>query len=97
MVRTERQPWETASPEVVDPAPPGHVLQIVWERLLEDDEREAAKLPDVDPAPLDPLPSKAKVICVPDLGVLADAEVQRLHVGAFGKDHAWRHLRVLMG
>ena len=25
VVRTERQPWETASPEVVDPAPPGHV------------------------------------------------------------------------
>ena len=29
VVRTERQPWETADPEVVDPAPPGHVLQLV--------------------------------------------------------------------
>ena len=29
VVRTERQPWETAGPEVVDPAPPGHVLQLV--------------------------------------------------------------------
>ena len=31
VVRTECQPWETADPEVVDPAPPGHVLQLVSE------------------------------------------------------------------
>ena len=49
VVRTERQPWETADLEVVDPSPPWHVLQLVWERLPEDDEREAAELPDIDP------------------------------------------------
>ena len=54
VVRTERQPWETTSLEVVDPAPPGHVLQLVSERLLENDEREVVELPDVGPAPLDP-------------------------------------------
>ena len=59
VVRTERHPWETADPELVDPAPPGHVLQLVWERLPEDDEREAAELPDIDSAPLDPLRSTA--------------------------------------
>ena len=32
VVRTERQPWETADPAVVDPAPPGHILHFVWER-----------------------------------------------------------------
>ena len=26
VVRTECQPWETADPEVMDPAPPGHIL-----------------------------------------------------------------------
>ena len=26
VVRTERQPRETADPEAVDPAPPGHIL-----------------------------------------------------------------------
>ena len=97
MVWTERQPWETASPEVVDPTPPGHVLQLVWERHPEDDEQEAAELPDVDSAPLDLLPSTVKVVCVLDPAVLADAHVHHLHVGAFGKDHAWRHLRPLMG
>ena len=97
VVRTERQPWETADREVVDPALPGHVVQLVWERLLEDDEREAAELPDIDPAPLDPLPSTVRVVCVLDPAVLADTHVRRLHVGAFGKDHAWRHLRPLMG
>ena len=92
VVRTERQPLE-----VVDPAPPGHVLQLVWERLPEDDEPEAAELPDVDPAPPDPLPSTTRIVCVLDPAVLADANVHGLHVGAFGKDHAWRHLRPLMG
>ena len=33
VVRTERQPWETADQEVMDPALPGHILQLVWERL----------------------------------------------------------------
>ena len=97
VVRTERQPWETADPVVVDPAPPGHILQLVWERLPEDDDRETAELPDVDPAPLDPVPATVRVVCVLDPAVLADADVRRLHVGAFGKDHAWRHLRPLMG
>ena len=54
VVRTNRRPWETAPPEGVDPAPPGHVVQLVWPRLPEDDEREAAELPDIDPAPLAP-------------------------------------------
>ena len=97
VVRTERQPWETADPEVVDSAPPGHVLQLVWECLPEDDEREVAELPDIDPAPLEPLSSTVRVVCVLDPPVLADADIRRLHVGSFGKDHAWRHLKPLMG
>ena len=97
VVHTERQPPETADPAVVDPAPPGHILQLVWERLPEDDDRESAELPDVDPAPMDPVPPTIRVVCVLDPAVLADADVRRLHVGAFGKDLAWRHLRPLMG
>ena len=62
-----------------------------------DDEREAAELPDIDPAPLDPLPSTARVVCVLDPAVLADADIRRLHVWSFSKDHAWRHLKPLMG
>ena len=76
VVRTEHQPWETADPEVVDPAPPGHILQLVWERLPEDDNRETAELPDIDPAPLDALPSTVDVVCVPDPAVLADADIR---------------------
>ena len=49
VVRTERHPLEMANPEVVDSAPPGHVMQLVWERLPQEDERETAELPDVDP------------------------------------------------
>ena len=86
-----------ADPAVVDPVPPGHILQLVWERLPEDDDRETAELPDVDPAPLDPVPASVRVVCVLDPAALADADVRRLHVGAFGKDHTWRHLRPLMG
>ena len=97
VVLTERQPWETADPEVVDPAPPGHILQLVWERLPEDNEREVAKLPDIDPAPLDPLPSTVRVVCVLNPAVLVDADIRRLHVGSFGMDHAWPHLKPLMG
>ena len=97
VVCTERQPWETASPEVVDPALLEHVLKLVGERLPEDEEREAAEPPDVDPALLDPLPSIVRVVRVLDPAVLADADVRELHVGAFGKDHTWRHLRLLMG
>ena len=97
VVRTGRQPWETAAPEVVDPALPGRVLRLVWERLPEDDEREAAELLDIDPAPLEPLPSTIRVVCVLDPANLADADMCRLHVGAFCKDHAWRHLSPLMG
>ena len=81
---------------MVDPAPPRQVLQLVSERLLEDDEREVAELPDIDPAPLDPHPSIVRVVCVLD-PALADADIRRLHVGAFGKDHAWQHLKPLMG
>ena len=88
VVRTECQPWETAGPDVVDPAPPGHVVHLVWERLPEDDEQEAAKLRDVDPAPPDALPSTVMIVRVLEPAVLADADVRRLHVGAFGKDHA---------
>ena len=83
VVRTERQPWETADPEVVDPAPPGYILQLVWERLPEDDEQEAAELPDIDPVPLDPLPSTVRVVCVLDPAVLADADIRRLHESVF--------------
>ena len=97
VVWTERQPWETADLEVVEPAPPGHILQLVRERLPEDDEREAAELPDIDPVPPDPLPSTVWVVYVLDLAVLADVDIRRLHVGSFGKDHAWRHLKPLMG
>ena len=98
MIRTERQPWETACPEVADPALPGHVVQLVWERRPDDDdEREMAELPDVDPAELDPLPSTVRVVCRLNPPVLADDGVHRLHVGAFGKDHAWRHLKPLNG
>ena len=63
----------------------------------EDDERVAAELPDIDPAPLDPLRSTVRFVCVLGPAVLADADIRRLHVGAFGKDHTWRHLRLLMG
>ena len=56
MVLIERQPWETAGPEVADPAPPGHVLQLVCGCPPEDNKREAAQLPDVDPTPPDSLP-----------------------------------------
>ena len=97
VVPTEGQPWETADSEVVDPAPPGHVLQLVWDRHPEDDEREAAELPDIDPAPLDPLPCTVRVVCVLDPAVLADANIRRLHLGSFGKDHACWHLKLLMG
>ena len=86
VVRTERQPWETAGPALVDPAPPGLILQLVWERLPEGDDRESAELPDVDSAPLDPVPATVRVVCVLDRAVLADAHVRRLHVAAFGKD-----------
>ena len=83
-----RLDWETANPEVVDPSPPGHVLQLVWERLLEEDKKGTAKLPDANPAPLDPLPSTVRIVCVIDPVVLADADLCRLHVGSFGKDHS---------
>ena len=96
VVRTERQPLETADPSVVDPAPPGHILQLVWERLQEDHDRETAEVLDVDPSPLDPVPATVRVVCVLDPAVLADADVRRLHVGAFGKDHGWGHLRPLL-
>ena len=39
----------------------------------------------MDPAPLDPVPATVRVVCVLDPAVLADADVRRLHVGAFGK------------
>ena len=81
---------------MVDPAPPGHILRLVWVRLPEDDDQKTAEHPDLDPAPLDPVPATVRVVCVLDPAVLAEADVRPLHVGAFGKDHAWRHLRPLM-
>ena len=72
---------------MVDPAPLGHLLHLVLERLPEDDEREAAELPDVDPTPLHPLPSTVRIVCILDPALLADADLRRLHVGSFGKDH----------
>ena len=51
----------------------------------------------MDPAPLDPLPSTVRIVCVLDPAVLADADLRRHHEGWFGKDHAWRHLKPLMG
>ena len=93
---TERQPWETAVPAVVEPALPGHIVQLVGECLPEDDDRELAEIPDVDPAPLDPVQATVRVVCILDLVVLADADARWLHVGAFGKDHVWRHLKPLM-
>ena len=97
VVRTECQPWETANPAVVDPAPPGHIMQLLWERLPEDDDRVLAELPDEDPAPLDPVPATVRAICVLDPAIVADADLLRLHVGTFGRDHAWQHLKPLMG
>ena len=72
----------------MDPAPSGHVLQLVGERLQQDDERKAAELPHIDPAPLNPLPSTVRVFGVLDPATVADVNVRRLHVGSFGKDHA---------
>ena len=60
VVQTERQPWDTADLEVVDPAPPGHILQLVWERLPEDDEREAARAPGHRSSAAGPLPSTVR-------------------------------------
>ena len=101
VVRTERQPWETANAEVVDPPPPppGHVLHLVWECLPEEDKRETAELLNVDPAPLDPLPSTVRIGCVLNPAILAEANLCRLHVGSFSKDHGGprRHLKPLMG
>ena len=97
VVSTERQSWETADPQVVGPAPPGHILQLDLGRLPEDDNRETSELPDVDPVPRDPLPSTVWVVCVLDPAVLAHAGIRGLHVGSFGKDHAWRQLKPLMG
>ena len=41
VVRTERQPSETADAVVVDPAPPGHIIQVIWGRLPEDNQESA--------------------------------------------------------
>ena len=35
--------------------------------------------------------------CLKDLASLADADIRWLRVGSLGKDHAWRHLKPLMG
>ena len=55
---------------------------------MEDDKLEAAELPDGDLAPLEPLSSTVRVVCVLDLAVMADADLRRLHVGSLRKDHA---------
>ena len=46
--------------------------------------------------PLDPVPSTVGFVCILDPAVLADADIRRLHVGSFGKHHAWRHLKPLI-
>ena len=56
----------------------------------------AAEISDVDPTPPDPLSSTHQVVCVLGPAVVADADLRRLHVGSFGKDHAWRYLKPLM-
>ena len=76
---------------------PGHILQLFWGCLSEDDKQEAAELPNVHSAPLDPLTRTVRDFCVPDPVLLANAHVRRLHVGAFAKDQAWPHLRLLRG
>ena len=58
---------------------------------------EAAELSDIDPALLDPLQSTVWVVCMLHPVVVADADIRRLHVGSFGKEDAWRHLKPLMG
>ena len=73
---------------MVDPALPGHVLQLVWERLSEYDEREASDLPTVGPVLVDLLLSTVRIICVLEPVGVPNANVFRLRVGAFGKDHA---------
>ena len=65
----------------------------MWWRLLEDDERETAKLLDVDPARLHPLLSTVRIVCVLDPAVLAHADLRLLYVGSIGKYHVWRHLK----
>ena len=88
VVRTQRHSGETASPQVLDPGPSGHVPQLVLGRPPEHDERDAAELPDLDPAPLDPLPSSVRVVCILDPPIPADAHLRCLHVGSFGKNRA---------
>ena len=83
--------------EVVDTAPPGHIVQLVWERLTQNDEWEAVELPDIDPSPLEPFPSTVRVVYVLEPAVLADADIRQVHVGYFGKDHARWHLKPLIG
>ena len=73
------------------------MLKLVWERLLEEDERETSEILDVDPALVDPLLSTMHIVCVLDPAVMADTDVRRLHVALFGKDHSQRHLKTLMG
>ena len=96
-VRTERLPWETADPAVVDPAPLGHVLQVSWTRPDGDHDGQPEDLPDVDPPPLaDDQPATARVVCMLDPVALADADVDRLHIRRFGLEEAWRHLSPLL-
>ena len=63
------------------------MLRLVWERLPEEDERETAELPDMDPTPLDPLPSTVRSACVLDLAVLADTNLRQLHCCQKGQLH----------
>ena len=82
VVRTERQPWETADPAVVDHAPPGHFLQLVWERLPEDDDRGDGEAPGRGPGAAGPRSSHrpGRLRLGP-----GGPDVRRLHVGAFGE------------
>ena len=96
MVWTNKQPWETPNPEVVYPVHPGNVLELVAERLLEGDGRKTALFLFVDPATLNPLPSRPHIVCVLHLAVVPDTDLRLLHVGSFGKDHSWWYLKSLM-
>ena len=77
--------------------PPGHILQLVWERLREDEEGRRRNSGTQIKRRRTTLPSEFQALCVLDVAAPADADIHRLHLGSFGKDHACRHLNPLMG
>ena len=54
---------------------------------LRHDEQAAAYPPDLEFAPPKLLPFTARIVCVLDLAVPADANLRPLHVASFAKDH----------